>query len=521
MDYEPIVDKTLAMLEFLQDLQPKSTPVHILLRPRRSGKSMLLHFTSQFLQRGDPGDVQDRRKYFADLNLAIAKDENAVEKHFSNHIVLLLDLTNVVGTTMADLQYAFVLAVRNAVASMQSSACFSNAHELDEPDADFLRNLLTSLYTSYAFNAETILSNISRIVRKLSHRPLVFMVDEYDSPIACAAEHGFHEEAVNFFRQAIGAFLKDNDDLEGALIIGIMRFGDNNGYLSEVGNVKVFTLRDKRYTNACMFTADETRELLDRYRRRNDRMYPEQPLLITFEDLNHWYKGYYDANGARLYNPWSVMNALREKMPRSFWLMSGSDKGAEDRILELIDKDDSFKAAFEALVAGEPWEIELDGGFTFALMPQLMNRLQMLTFIYYAGYLTPVPSPPFCESTNSNPSATLTAHNVVTVAIPSYEIWVQYSLWLEAGLVSRMQRNSTGQSQSVAILKKSLLGSMTAFVDLLSQFIADKKLANYLGNNRRLFPLYFSALFTAATRNKKGRAWHQRVHSPVSSLGAR
>ncbi|KAI0044746.1 hypothetical protein FA95DRAFT_219195 [Auriscalpium vulgare] len=192
MQLEGAVDKSLSILDFLEDLRPGVAPVHLLLRPRRSGKSTLLRLTNEFLQRGGPGDVLERRTYFS--GRAIAKEEDAVEKHFAN-IVFLLDLTNVIANDMPGLRNAFLSAVKYSVSDMKCTGCFSNAAELDAHDGSFLRELLgVATPLSDELDAGTILRDISRIVYKLSKRPMVFMMDEYDSPIAYAAEHGCHDE---------------------------------------------------------------------------------------------------------------------------------------------------------------------------------------------------------------------------------------------------------------------------------------------------------------------------------------
>ncbi|KAI0048110.1 hypothetical protein FA95DRAFT_1572097 [Auriscalpium vulgare] len=226
---------------------------------------------------------------------------------------------------MPQLRIAFLTAVKNAVSDMKYTGCFSNAAELDEHDGRFLKKVLsltTPLYDE--FDTGTILRDISRIVYKLSKRPMVFMMDEYDSPIAYAAEHGCHDEAVGAFLklskrpmvfmmdeydspiayaaehgchdEAVGAFLKNNEFVEASLIVGITRFGDT-GYLSEVDNLSVYTLRDRKYSTSCMFTAEETKEQTEKYKQPSR---PEPPM--SFEDLTQWYEGYYTADGQRLYN---------------------------------------------------------------------------------------------------------------------------------------------------------------------------------------------------------------------------
>jgi hypothetical protein len=50
----------------------------------------------------------------------------------------------------------------------------------------------------------------------------------------------------------------------------------------------------------------------------------KQALSFSFEDLGGWCNGYYTSDGARLYNPWSVGNALKEGILGSYWVESGN-----------------------------------------------------------------------------------------------------------------------------------------------------------------------------------------------------
>ena len=49
-----------------------------------------------------------------------------------------------------------------------------------------------------------------------------------------------------------------------------------------------------------------------------------QGLPFSFKDLKGWYNGYYASDGARLYNPWLVGNALTGGHLRSYWIKSGN-----------------------------------------------------------------------------------------------------------------------------------------------------------------------------------------------------
>ena len=103
-----------------------------------------------------------------------------------------------------------------------------------------------------------------------------------------------------------------------------------------------------------------------------------QALSFSFEDLKGWYNGYYTSDGTRLYNPWSVCNALTAGHLRSYWIESGSkssyyfmpsfkplpspgyDHIVQGRIYHILDTNNRFRAQIADLLANESTEIEID-----------------------------------------------------------------------------------------------------------------------------------------------------------------
>jgi len=49
----------------------------------------------------------------------------------------------------------------------------------------------------------------------------------------------------------------------------------------------------------------------------------QQKLSFEFDDLNNWYNGYSTENGIKLFNPWSISNALTTGKLTTWWNKSG------------------------------------------------------------------------------------------------------------------------------------------------------------------------------------------------------
>ena len=105
-----------------------------------------------------------------------------------------------------------------------------------------------------------------------------------------------------------------------------------------------------------------------------------QALSFSFEDLKGWYNGYYTSDGASLYNPWSVGNALLSGNLGSYWVESGTvikslifffalltlipslgyDHVVQNRIYHFLSMDDRFRAQISELVANKGTGIEIE-----------------------------------------------------------------------------------------------------------------------------------------------------------------
>ena len=76
--------------------------------------------------------------------------------------------------------------------------------------------------------------------------------------------------------------------------------------------------------------------------------------MIAREDLKLWYDGYYTAGGTRIYNPRSVVLALTNNCPASYWTSTGPYSEISTYIVNDIDgvkKDIALMLSGEATAA--------------------------------------------------------------------------------------------------------------------------------------------------------------------------
>ncbi|KAI0048121.1 hypothetical protein FA95DRAFT_1678602 [Auriscalpium vulgare] len=389
LEEQTYIDKTEDFALVLDKIGSGSTPIHLILRPRRTGKSMFLQTLAEFLMKRNPGELLTREKAFKSHKLAITRRSELFTKHFGTHIVLYLDFTTVSGSTLTDLKEKFVLQVLRGVRRMKSSGCFRGIRDSDmcPYDREFMDRILkvSCAGLTSKFDASDILSEVIRIANELCHRSIFLIVDEYDTPVNHAIDHGYYEEASDFFQTAFGDALKNNLALTGAVLAGVMNIA-KGGWLSGMNQIREFTMQSRSYATTCMFTDDDVAKL---YRQTNQT---DEPLPFSLDELAHWYGGYQSVSGIKLYNPWSVQQALTDKRLGSYWEKTGTDRRALKRMQELLDGDVHFRNDFNGLI---------DVGHITAYLhkemvltnPATMTRSELLTYMHYTGYLNAEPAP--------------------------------------------------------------------------------------------------------------------------------
>ncbi|KAM6503872.1 AAA-ATPase-like domain containing protein [Amanita muscaria] len=234
------VDKTLAIEAFLRD--PGSH--HLILRPRHCGKSYTLSMIQEFLQRPlRPESEHSRAKTtsrFASTAITDPFYRDLVSTHFQQYPVLYVDLKDVHGTTFKDMQTSFDAIVIRILKDL------SNPTD-GVPDQSFLL-FCDKLYHEQVLlhPRGTVLQVISQILQKVFMKPVVVLIDEYDTPIHSAIEHNY---ADDFFATVFGSLLKNNDAVFASMMVGICNVVESGQMASSLNHLEIFPMHgeDDRY----------------------------------------------------------------------------------------------------------------------------------------------------------------------------------------------------------------------------------------------------------------------------------
>jgi len=160
----------------------------------------------------------------------------------------------------------------------------------------------------------------------------IIIIDEWDY-IMVNDKFSFNEK--NDYITFLKDLIKDKSYLAFAYITGILPIAKELSQ-STLNCFKEYSiLEDNKYYQYFGFTEQEVRDLCN----KNN--------ILKYEDLKSWYNGYKAYNGERIFNTWSVINALEENTLGNYWTKTGrldelvnvinfNILGVKDEILDLI-----------------------------------------------------------------------------------------------------------------------------------------------------------------------------------------
>ena len=104
---------------------------------------------------------------------------------------------------------------------------------------------------------------------------------------------------------------------------------------------------------------------------------------MNFNDLKAWYDGYELSKEYAVYNPYSVMNACREKNCRSFW----GKTSASEALTDYIDMDfNGLQETVARLIGGA--EVSVNTTQFQNDFERFRTKDDVLTLLVHLGYLT-------------------------------------------------------------------------------------------------------------------------------------
>ncbi len=349
------VDKT-ALVHHVLD----GDKVILLCRPRRFGKSLNMEMLGTFFAKGE-----DNGHLFE--GLAISRDAESMA-HLGRYPVILLALKDVKLNNWSDAYRKIRLLMIHLWDD------YRNTFKDTQWEAQYLDTLrmLKEENTSPVDCADTLFT-LSKLLYEVHGSEVVLLIDEYDTPVHTAWQHGYYDEMISFLKLMLGSALKGNKHLKKGVLTGILRVSKESMF-SDLNNFISSTVLDTDvYSDQFGFTEAEVAETL-RYYGLNGR---------EMEQLHEWYDGY-RFGGHTIYNPWSILNyifSLNHDL-KPYWVNTSQDS----LLRRLIFGDRAgIKSQVQQLLNGEKIKVQLDEHLTFQTL--LSDQRTVWTMLVLAGYL--------------------------------------------------------------------------------------------------------------------------------------
>jgi len=346
------VDKTM----LIEELLINRAPVTLFTRPRRFGKTLNMSMLRYFF---DVKDKEENKKLFE--NLKIYDSEYMSEQ--GKYPVIFVSLKDLKEDTWEEClesikdimykifnEYSFLREKLNIVEKRQ----FDKIWEITGNERNFKTSLL----------------DLSNYLNKYYGEKVIILIDEYDVPIINAFDKGYYNEAINFFQTFYSSALKTNNSLKYGVLTGITRI-IKEGIFSGLNNLYVNTILSKDYSEYFGLLENEVIEMLEYF-----------DMKYKIEEVREWYNGYIFGE-SKVYNPWSIVNYVREKEIKAYWANVSGNTLLENM---LDHAGESVYDDLKRFTDGESIEKYISDGTTIKSL--LSNDDEIWQLLLYSGYLT-------------------------------------------------------------------------------------------------------------------------------------
>ncbi len=305
-------------------------------RCRRFGKSMAAKMLCAYYDRSC-----DSRDLFRGL---AAERDASFEKHLNKYYVIRVDMTDF--TTKYRRDKDIVNLVQQAV--------------MDE--------VLEVFPETKVKERDDLMDVLYRISEHTGER-FVMIIDEWD---AILREMGTDDAIITAYVDLLRRLFKGSGSdivFAGAYLTGILPIKKYNTE-SALNNFSEYSMIDPAFLASCYgFTESEVQMLAERHH-------------VSMDDLKLWYDGYHIGSEKSIYNPYSVMRALRRGSCRSYWTTTG----AYDSVITYIQMNfDGLKDDMIRMLSGE--RVYVDTTEFCNDMHVINSKNDVLTVLIHLGYL--------------------------------------------------------------------------------------------------------------------------------------
>ncbi len=411
------VDKT-GMIRLINERIGGDDSLVCISRPRRFGKSYAAKMLAAYYDCSC-----DSHELFDKKMIAQAESYSA---HLNHYNVIYLEITSFVssarrqGISLQEVPNMIVYALHEELLSMNPAI----------PAKKSLTDML--IYC----------------VEKKEGKPFVFIIDEWDAMIREAKDD---ELAQKRYLDLLREWFKNGTFtpkvVAAAYMTGILPI-KKDGKQSAVSEFDEYSMLDS--FDFAEYVGFTEKEVMDRCVEKG----------MDYEEIKAWYDGYEFPEVGAVYNPYSVMSALRTGKCRSYWRKTS----AAESLKNYINMDfEGLQATVARLIAGEKIPFNVDGFQND--FETFESGDDVLTLLIHLGYLT------YYEEEQ-------------TVQIPNEEVRIEFRQFLaqkrvNTGWITLMKR-------SQKLLDDTMAGDCSAVAAALEEIREEQYAPQYYNDEQAL-----------------------------------
>ena len=323
------IDKSL----FIRNIIDNRSKVVLITRPRRFGKTLNMSMLKYYFD----CTKKDSKKLFEGLKI-MEQDEKYTSK-LGAYPCIYLTLKDVRGRNFNDMMFALKTEL---VEIFIEHAELLKSEKLLDIEKEMFSTVLN--LKANEVQIQGAIKLLSRLLQKEYESPVILLVDEYDVPLQNAYVQGFYEEAVEFFKTFYGVTFKDNPYLEKTVLTGVSRVAKESIF-SGANNFDVYTVLSTEFSEDFGITSGEIEKVLSDFE-----------VSQNLEEIKKWYDGYVIGNTEGIYNPWSILNYLKNREIIPYWVNTSSN----DLIKLILKKSTTVKEKIERLLKDEAIEVTVN-----------------------------------------------------------------------------------------------------------------------------------------------------------------
>mgnify|MGYP005758751003 CR=1 FL=1 len=323
------VDKTL----FIKDVLDNKSEIALITRPRRFGKTLNMSTLKYYFD----CTQKDNKELFKGLK--IMDQEEKYTSKLGYYPVIYITLKDVVSTNFEKM----LLCLKTELVEVFID--FANLLK-SEKLLDVEKEMFSTILNLKANEIEMrdALKLLTRLLYKEYQKPVMLLIDEYDVPLQNAYVEGYYEEAVKFFKTFYGTTFKDNPYLEKTVLTGVSRVAKESIF-SGANNFDVYTILNDEFSKDFGITEEEMEKVIKDFNIEEDK-----------EKIKKWYDGYTIGHTEGIYNPWSIINYLKNKELVPYWVNTSSN----DLIKMTLKNSVTVKEKIERLLKDEEIEVPIN-----------------------------------------------------------------------------------------------------------------------------------------------------------------